>query len=68
MNSVKLEVPNISCGHCVEKIQNGLQHVEGVSGVWADALSRSVEVEYGPPADEGKIKEYLAGINYPVKE
>ena len=68
MNSVKFEVPGISCGHCVEKIQNNLKNVDGVIGVWADSMNRSVEVEFGPPADEDKLKELLATINYPVAE
>ena len=68
MNSVKFEVPGISCGHCVEKIENGLKDVEGVTGVWADSMTRSVEVDYGPPADENLLKERLATINYPVAE
>ncbi len=68
MNSVKFEVPGISCGHCVDKIENNLKDVEGVTGVWADSMSRSVEVEYGPPADENLLKEHLADINYPVAD
>ena len=68
MNSVKFEVPGISCGHCVDKIENGLKNVDGVIGVWADSMSRSVEIEFGPPANEGTLKEHLASINYPVAE
>jgi copper chaperone CopZ len=68
MNSVKYDVPNISCGHCVEKIENGLKQIDGVYGVWADSQSRSVEVEFGPPAEEEIIKEHLEKINYPVAQ
>jgi copper chaperone CopZ len=66
MESIKFEVPGISCGHCVAKIENTLQSEAGVSGVWANAHQRSVEVEFGPPLTEERLKELLAEINYPV--
>ena len=68
MENIKFEVPGISCGHCVAKIENSLQSEAGVTGVWADAHERTVEVEYGPPVDEKRLKDLLAEINYPVKE
>ena len=68
MNQVKYEIPNISCGHCVNSIEVGLKNLPGVSGVWADQETKSVDIEYDLPANEEKIKELLDSINYPVKE
>jgi len=68
MEQVKYEIPNISCGHCVNSIQVELSDLEGVTGVWADQETKSVEIEFEPPADESKIKELLKSINYPVLE
>lgn len=68
MEQVKYEIPNISCGHCVNSIQVELSDLHGVTGVWADQETKSVEVEFEPPASEDKIKDALKNINYPVKE
>ena len=68
MNQVKYEIPNISCGHCVNSIQVELSKLPGVSGVWADQETKSVEIEFKDPATEEKIKTLLDSINYPVNE
>ena len=67
MSQVKYEIPNISCGHCVNSIQTEVSNLPGVSGVWADQETKSVEIEFEPPASEDSIQELLERINYPVK-
>ena len=59
---------NISCGHCVNSIQVEVSSLPGVSGVWANQETKSVEIEFDPPASEETIKELLEKINYPVAE
>ncbi len=66
MATVKFSVPNISCGHCVNTIQNEVSELIGVQSVKADAASKSVEIVFELPADEEKLKNLLAEINYPV--
>jgi len=68
MKSVKYEVPSISCGHCVNSIQLELKDLAGVSGVWADLDTKTVEIEFDEPANEESIKNLLNSINYPVNE
>ena len=68
MEQVKFEIPTISCGHCVNSIQMEIGDMPGVTGVWADQDTKSVEIEFDPPASVEKIKETLKNINYPVKE
>jgi len=68
MNQINYEIPNISCGHCVNSIQVEVNKLPGVSGVWADQESKSVEINFGPPASEDSIKALLESIDYPVKE
>jgi copper chaperone CopZ len=65
MNTVTYEVPNISCGHCVNTIQNELSELTGVMKVNASQMDRTVTVEYGDPATEQSIKALLTEINYP---
>ena len=68
MEQVKFEIPAISCGHCVNSIQTEIGEMPGVTGVWADQETKSVEIEFGPPASVEQIKETLKNIDYPVKE
>lgn len=67
MSTITFSVPTINCGHCVHTIQTELADVEGVTSVKADATSKKVEVIYDAPADEGKIRQLLAEINYPAE-
>jgi copper chaperone len=66
MTTVKYNVPNISCGHCVHTIQTEVADMEGVKSVKADANTKTVEIVFEAPADETKIRHLLAEINYPV--
>jgi copper ion binding protein len=68
MNSVSFYVPGISCGHCVNSIQNEVGELEGVISVKADAGTRQVMIDFQPPASQENIKHLLAEINYPVQE
>jgi copper chaperone CopZ len=66
MTNVKYSVPNISCGHCVNTIQNEVAEINGVQTVKADQETRMVEIAFDAPATEEQIKVLLAEINYPV--
>ena len=68
MKEVKYEIPNISCGHCVNSIQEELNKLPGVSEAWANKETKFVEIEYDSPATEEIIKTLLESINYPAKE
>lgn len=67
MNKASFEVPNISCGHCVNTIQTEVKEIPGVLEVWADAEQKTVLVEYQDPASEKTIIKLLEEINYPIK-
>jgi len=68
MTSLTLNVPNISCGHCVHTIQSELSDLDGVEKVVASSDTKQVTVTFDPPADETKIKSLLTEINYPAVE
>jgi copper chaperone CopZ len=68
MNTVTLNVPNISCGHCVHTIQMELSDVEGVKDVQASADTKQVVVRFEEPASIQGIKDTLVEINYPAVE
>ena len=67
MASVILNVPDISCGHCVQTINRTLAPVQGISRVSVNIPERQVRVDYDPDAiGVGRMKELLAEEDYPV--
>ena len=65
MEKQTLNIPNITCGHCVMAIKNELNELDGVNAVQGDPATKQVEVEWDSPATLEKIKAALADINYP---
>jgi copper chaperone CopZ len=59
-------VPNISCGHCVAAIQKELNEIDGVTQADGDPQSKSITVEWQPPATASAIEARLADIGYPA--
>jgi len=68
MSKATFSVPNINCNHCVHTIESELGEMEGVKSVSANSETKTVEVEYGDPANDDEIMVMLAEINYPVIE
>ncbi len=63
-----LNVPTISCGHCVNTITNALTPLAGVSSVNVDIPTRNVTVEYdAATTNVEQFKEVLAEEDYPVE-
>ncbi len=68
MTTITLNVPAISCGHCVKTIQTEVAEVPGVTRVAADQKTRIVVIDYAPPATLDAIEARLAEINYPAEK
>lgn len=66
MEKQTLTIPNISCGHCVMAIKNGLNELDGVASVEGDPELKQVEVEWDLPATLDQITATLKAINYPA--
>lgn len=66
MQTICYSVPNISCNHCVMHVQNALRPLAGVTKVDVDLESKSVTVEFDPPATELQLRATLAEIGYPA--
>ncbi len=68
METIKLTIPNISCGHCVMTIKRELSEIEGVTQIEGDADTKEISVQWEAPASIEKIKATLEEINYPAAE
>jgi copper chaperone len=66
METRKLSIPNITCGHCVMTIQRELGEIDGVSKVEGDPTEKEITVRWDVPATLEKIKSTLKEINYPA--
>lgn len=69
MSTRTVQVPNISCGHCVKTIEREVGEMEGVTSVTASEVNQDVTVKWDDgrtswEAIEGLMKE----INYPPKQ
>ncbi len=63
-----LNVPNISCHHCVNTIQRELGQVKGVAEVHADVQTKQVSVKVDSPATLETVLKTLREIGYPPAE
>ncbi|MFC1654780.1 heavy-metal-associated domain-containing protein [Myxococcota bacterium] len=66
MEEKKVNIPNISCGHCVATISRELKEVEGVEEVDGDPDTKEVTVRWKAPATWETISKTLNEIGYPV--
>ena len=66
MQKETLNIPNISCGHCVAAIEGELNLISGVTAVKGDPDTKQVVVHWDSPATIEAIKKVLADINYPA--
>ncbi len=67
MEKQTLNIPNITCGHCVMSIKNELGELDGVSKVDGDPDNKTVTVEWDSPTTLDRIKDTLKEINYPAQ-
>jgi len=66
MEKQSYKIKNISCGHCTATIQKELLEIEGVVKATGNPETKSVTVEWQPPAKASEIENRLAEIGYPA--
>ncbi len=63
---VTLNIPAISCGHCVNTIKRETRDVPGVISVDANQETKTATYVLENEAALAKVKETLAEIGYPA--
>ena len=67
MEKITLNVPAISCGHCVMAVTKALDKLEGVDDVDVNLGKKAVTVSFdSSKVSVAKIGETLAEEGYPV--
>jgi len=66
MTSRTVEVPGITCGHCVATIEREVGELDGVDSVKAEQASKRVTISWDPEAtDWVVIEDTMKEINFP---
>ena len=67
--TVKLQAPDISCGHCVSAVKSRVSNLEGVESVDASAETKLIDISFdGEKLTLEKIQAELADEGYPATE
>jgi copper chaperone len=60
--------PDITCGHCVAKVQDAIRKLDGVKSGHASAETRFVDVDFDPEiVTAEQVAAALAQAGYPVR-
>ncbi|WP_104695796.1 copper-binding metallochaperone CopP [Helicobacter salomonis] len=57
-------VPEITCNHCVDKIERFVGELEGVKHIEVSVENKKVCVEFDPPASQESIAEAILDAGY----
>jgi mercuric transport protein len=69
MQTITLNAPDISCGHCVATVEKALGDVDGVVAVKADAETKDVNVTWDDDkTDLNAIAAALDEAGYPARQ
>ena len=69
MTSRTVQVPNISCGHCVKTIEREVGELAGVTSVSAEAGTRQVRIEWDESRTSWEdIRKLMQDIRYAPAE
>ncbi|NLB70783.1 MAG: heavy-metal-associated domain-containing protein [Chloroflexi bacterium] len=66
METKTYSIPNISCIHCVNRVEQALLAIEGVDFAEADLVAHTVTVDLEEPANDQIIRQALESIGYPA--
>ena len=65
MASAHLSVTGMTCGHCQKKVENALNGVDGVFGVFVNREAGSAEVEFDDSrTDVAVLVAAVAAVGY----
>lgn len=66
MEEKTLQIPSISCGHCIMTIKQEVGDLDGVLSVQGDEKNKEVIVKWDNPATWEKIALTLKEIGHPA--
>lgn len=67
METKTVNIPSISCGHCLMNIKREVSELAGVKSVEGDVASKQVTVQWEAPASWEQIAATLKDAGYPAQ-
>jgi copper chaperone CopZ len=64
---VTLSIPDISCGHCVMRVENATRDIPGVRQVQADAATKSASFVLESDEALALVRAALVDAGYPAE-
>jgi copper chaperone len=68
MSTITLNIPNISCGHCIMTVKREGSMVEGVEFVSGDIAAKTATFQVADDQALKQLKATLAEVGYPVQD
>jgi copper chaperone len=68
MEEKTVNIPTITCGHCVMTIEREVGGLEGVKSVEGDKNTKKVTIKWDPPTTWEKITGTLKEVGYPAEQ
>ena len=66
METIKVDIPNISCNHCVMTVKRESGFVDGVEFVSGDVEGKTATFQVAGNEAMSALKSALAEVGYPV--
>ena len=63
----EIRVPEISCGHCANTIEQTLMVLEGVNKIEVEVSNKNVLIEYSKDLDMDRVRSLLLGQGYTIE-
>jgi copper chaperone CopZ len=64
----ELTIANMTCGHCLAKVEKSIQQFSGVESARVDLIEGTCEVLHKEEVDLDKVSQKLGDLGYPVTE
>jgi copper ion binding protein len=62
----QINIEGMSCAHCVKHVEEALQEVSGVGGVWVDLQGKNAVVEVSEAVTNEVLKAAVEEAGYDV--
>ncbi len=63
----EFKVPEISCSHCANTIEQTLVVLEGVNKIEVEVSNKNVLIEYSKDLDMDRVRSLLLGQGYTIE-
>ena len=67
MTTIRMTLPDVTCGHCKMHVEREVGEIDGVATVLVTVDEKQVAIEYDAPATVPQIEALLTEMGYPAQ-